>query len=228
MRANRFLASSYYKFEISLIYLRICSGRFGEGEERSNAVKPQAAKCSPELQTVSLKLDNDSSTIVYPACTRIQRCGGCCSSSLLSCQPTAMETRNFEVIDQSRDLGSSQLCTMFITAYQYYQYHPGYFYIRNRKKESSNKEQYGEALCITDMHSPISRNLTNVNTLLLSYAYYTQEETCAKFSTSPFRVVCCFKVIVSTVSLRYRGRQIVPLEEHTACKCDCRIKEEVI
>ncbi|XP_011145783.1 platelet-derived growth factor subunit A isoform X2 [Harpegnathos saltator] len=105
------------------------TSRFGEGEERSNAMKTQPAKCIPELQPVSLKLNNEPGTIVYPPCTRIKRCGGCCSSSLLSCQPTASETRNFEVI-------------------------------------------------------------------------------------------------VSTMSLHYRGRQIVPLEEHTACKCDCRIKEE--
>lgn len=37
------------------------------------------------------------------------------------------------------------------------------------------------------------------------------------------------KVIVASVKdLGYKGRQIVPLEEHTKCKCDCRIKEEVI
>ncbi|XP_032677809.1 vascular endothelial growth factor A-like [Odontomachus brunneus] len=105
------------------------TSRIGEGEERSNALKPLSAKCMPELQTVSLKLNDDPGTIVYPSCTRINRCGGCCSSSLLSCQPTASETRNFEVI-------------------------------------------------------------------------------------------------VTTLSLHYRYQQIVPLEEHTACKCGCRIKEE--
>ncbi|XP_014483486.1 PREDICTED: uncharacterized protein LOC106749003 [Dinoponera quadriceps] len=103
--------------------------KLGGNEERSNAERTQPAKCIPELKAVSLKMDNDPKTIVYPSCTRIKRCGGCCASALLSCQPTATETRNFEVV-------------------------------------------------------------------------------------------------VSTLSLSYRGRQIVPLEEHTACKCDCRIKEE--
>ncbi|KAL0107690.1 hypothetical protein PUN28_014769 [Cardiocondyla obscurior] len=36
-----------------------------------------------------------------------------------------------------------------------------------------------------------------------------------------------FEVVVTSVNdLNYRGRRIVPLEEHTKCKCDCRVKEE--
>ncbi|XP_012538150.1 uncharacterized protein LOC105837703 [Monomorium pharaonis] len=100
------------------------------GEERSNAVMPTPAKCMPELQLVSLKLDDDPSTFVFPLCTRIKRCGGCCISPLLSCQPTATEMRNFEVI------------------------------------------------------------------------------------------------VSSVKNMEYRGRRIVPVEEHTKCKCDCKIKEE--
>ncbi|XP_011638848.1 uncharacterized protein LOC105428307 [Pogonomyrmex barbatus] len=105
------------------------ANRFG-GEERSSAVMPTPAKCIPELQLVPLKLDDDPSTFVFPVCTRIKRCGGCCISPLLSCQPTAVEMRNFEVI-------------------------------------------------VTSLHD-----------------------------------------------MDYRGRRIVPLEEHTKCKCDCTIKEE--
>jgi len=72
-------------------------GRF---DEKSNAIKPSPAKCIPELQPVSLKLDDDPSIMIFPSCTRIKRCGGCCSSSLLLCQPTSTETINFEVIDR--------------------------------------------------------------------------------------------------------------------------------
>lgn len=64
--------------------------------ERSNAERPNQALCMPELQTVPL-LENEPSVIYYPTCTRIKRCGGCCTHSLLSCQPTATEIRNFEV-----------------------------------------------------------------------------------------------------------------------------------
>ncbi|XP_034171235.2 PDGF- and VEGF-related factor 1 [Osmia lignaria lignaria] len=109
------------------------SGRMGETGERSNAERPVPATCTPELQTVPLKQDADPSTIYYPSCTRVKRCGGCCSHSLLSCQPTAVETRNFEVL------------------------------------VTSIEQSYG---------------------------------------------------------LTYKGKRIVPLEEHTKCQCDCRIKEE--
>ncbi|KZC04388.1 Vascular endothelial growth factor B, partial [Dufourea novaeangliae] len=110
----------------------LLSGRIGDTEERSNAERPIPAKCMPELQPVSLKLENDPSTIYYPSCTRVKRCGGCCSHALLSCQPVASEFRNFEVL----------------------------------------------------------------------------------------------VVSVETDGLSYKSKQIVPLEEHTKCACDCRIKAE--
>ncbi|KAH0955517.1 hypothetical protein HN011_010674 [Eciton burchellii] len=106
------------------------AGRVGGFDERSNAIIPSPAKCIPELQAVSLKLDDDPSIMIFPSCTRIKRCGGCCSSFLLTCQPTSTETRNFEVI------------------------------------------------------------------------------------------------VASVKERDYMGRRIVPLEEHTKCKCDCKIKEE--
>ncbi|XP_043253448.1 vascular endothelial growth factor A-A-like [Colletes gigas] len=77
--------------------------RMGDAGERSNAERPVPAKCMPELQPVSLKLDNDPSTVYFPSCTRVMRCGGCCSHSLLSCQPVASELRNFEVWVVSMD-----------------------------------------------------------------------------------------------------------------------------
>lgn len=107
--------------------------RSGFDDERSNAEMPVPAKCMPELQPVPLKPDNESGTIYYPTCARIKRCGGCCSHSLLSCQPTATEVRNFQVIVTAIDHGTG---------------------------------------------------------------------------------------------LIYKGKRIVPLEEHTKCKCDCRIKPE--
>ncbi|XP_031368402.1 uncharacterized protein LOC102675058 [Apis dorsata] len=107
------------------------SSRMGE-TERSNAERPNQALCMPELQTVPLLENDDPSIVYYPTCTRIKRCGGCCNHSFLSCQPTATETRNFEVS---------------VTAL-----------------ESSN-------------------------------------------------------------TLKYQGKRIVPIEEHTQCTCDCKIKE---
>jgi len=59
---------------------------------------PKLAGCSLELQTVSLKDTDDRSLYYYPTCTRVNRCGGCCAHDLMACQPTKVDTLNFEVI----------------------------------------------------------------------------------------------------------------------------------
>lgn len=52
----------------------------------------------PEMQTVRLgNMEEDSTVLFIPTCTRIERCGGCCTHSLLECQPTESETVNFQV-----------------------------------------------------------------------------------------------------------------------------------
>lgn len=51
----------------------------------------------PELQTIRIAPEADPSVLYIPTCTRIERCGGCCSHSLLSCQPTEVETVAFQV-----------------------------------------------------------------------------------------------------------------------------------
>lgn len=111
------------------------AGRMGgvDGQERSNADRPAPAKCIPALQPVSLKIEEDPSTLYFPSCTRINRCGGCCTHGGLSCQPVTSVIRNFEV----------------------------------------------------------------------------------------------FVVSVRAVNeMAYKEKRIVPLEEHTKCKCDCKIKQE--
>ena len=55
--------------------------------QRVETAKP--ALCQPELTTVKLDLphdDNQSGVFYYPTCTRVNRCGGCCSHHLLACQ----------------------------------------------------------------------------------------------------------------------------------------------
>ncbi|XP_018563835.1 uncharacterized protein LOC108905450 isoform X2 [Anoplophora glabripennis] len=109
--------------------------RFGEDyEARSAAVTPKAAGCTPELKTVSLATTDDPSILYIPQCTKVERCGGCCSHDLLSCQPQEIETLTFKV----------------------------------------TKTQY----------KPDTRKL------------------------------------------KYVGKEIVTVEKHNKCKCDCKIKEE--
>lgn len=72
--------------------------RFGGGAvERSAASRPTPANCVPEMKVVPLNLADESdikdpTIVVFPSCTRVKRCGGCCTNNLVSCQP--METHN--------------------------------------------------------------------------------------------------------------------------------------
>lgn len=102
-----FLKSTWYnyfyknwKVILTFLFFNWLLGNY-DGE-RSNADIAKPAKCEPELQSVPFKDENnhDPSIVYLPPCTRIKRCGGCCSHSLLSCQPVATEMRNFKVIIQ--------------------------------------------------------------------------------------------------------------------------------
>lgn len=68
--------------------------------ERSAAMNPKPAACIPEMTVVPLVPagGNDPLMIYFPSCTRVMRCGGCCSHKLLECRPTEVETKNFQVI----------------------------------------------------------------------------------------------------------------------------------
>ncbi|XP_063703338.1 platelet-derived growth factor subunit B [Culicoides brevitarsis] len=104
-------------------------------QQRSVAIRPKPAACIPDTTVVSLrpKEERDPTIVYFPSCTRVKRCGGCCSHQLLSCQPTEIQTITYEVI----------------------------------------KSQY-----------------------------------------------------TGGTKMTYRGKDLMPVEEHLKCKCDCRIKEE--
>lgn len=91
----------------------LVSARFSGGEdvERSFSKRAQPAICKPELTIVPLKVtdsneNKDPTLVVVPSCTRVKRCGGCCSTSLVSCQPLESTMLQLEVC--SRPLTFSQ------------------------------------------------------------------------------------------------------------------------
>uniref|UniRef100_A0A2S2NK92 Platelet-derived growth factor subunit B n=1 Tax=Schizaphis graminum TaxID=13262 RepID=A0A2S2NK92_SCHGA len=71
--------------------------KYETNDGQNSTIIPKAATCTTENQTVSLRDDNNPSLYYSPPCTRVKRCGGCCGSSLVSCQPTEVEMLNFEV-----------------------------------------------------------------------------------------------------------------------------------
>ncbi|CAH1973436.1 unnamed protein product [Acanthoscelides obtectus] len=81
--------------------------RFGDGA-RNAAIVPKPAGCQPEKVSVKLGTDTDPSILYMPPCTRIERCGGCCSHPLLECQPIDTETIAFQV-KKTKYVGNNKL-----------------------------------------------------------------------------------------------------------------------
>ncbi|XP_037932382.1 balbiani ring protein 3-like [Teleopsis dalmanni] len=79
--------------------------------ERSRAVIPKSVTCAPKSTIVPLTPLNgtkDPGVYYYPSCTQVNRCGGCCSSKLTTCQPTETEIINF-VIKRIRYAANNRL-----------------------------------------------------------------------------------------------------------------------
>nr|CAH7716868.1 unnamed protein product [Callosobruchus chinensis] len=92
----------------------VLTSRFGD-EPRSkyqggedSAIIPKPAGCQPEKVSVKLGTDTDPTILYMPPCTRIERCGGCCSHPLLECQPTDTKIIPFQ-IKKTRYTGSNKL-----------------------------------------------------------------------------------------------------------------------
>jgi len=82
------------------------ANRFADDDlERSLAVTPKSAKCIPEMQTIKLIEKEEPGVFYLPTCTRIERCGGCCSHNLLACEPVETEMMHFRVIKTQYDGG---------------------------------------------------------------------------------------------------------------------------
>ncbi|GIY55142.1 u43-Liphistoxin-Lth1a_1 [Caerostris darwini] len=68
---------------------------------RSNARAPsidEPAMCEPEQQVVELEKPGHGAVLLWPPCVRVRRCGGCCTSKLLTCSPIATSLYNVSVL----------------------------------------------------------------------------------------------------------------------------------
>lgn len=62
------------------------------------------AVCTPQPTTVPIELSKEPYVLYFPSCTRLDRCGGCCSHELLECAPTKRENVTLQVF-KTRYLG---------------------------------------------------------------------------------------------------------------------------
>ena len=60
----------------------------------------EADYCQPKLMTVPIVPDKPG-VILYPQCTSINRCGGCCGHEALECVPTGINTVHVGVVYSS-------------------------------------------------------------------------------------------------------------------------------
>ncbi|XP_030563047.1 uncharacterized protein LOC115764265 [Drosophila novamexicana] len=84
------------------------------------------ASCSPQPTIVELKPlteqagEQTASNVYYtPACTRINRCNGCCGSTLIACQPTQTETLQLRVRKVERFGASSKRVSAIVSVEQH-------------------------------------------------------------------------------------------------------------
>ncbi|XP_054709599.1 platelet-derived growth factor subunit A-like [Uloborus diversus] len=75
------------------------AGRIGGGGLAGVAASISTpANCQTEDQIVELEKPDDPSLILWPSCVRVKRCGGCCTSTMLTCQPTNTTVVNVTVM----------------------------------------------------------------------------------------------------------------------------------
>ncbi len=79
-----------------------------EDQQSKTPPVPKPAVCLPELKTISLRDTNDRTLFYYPSCTRIERCGGCCTHESLMCDPIEKQYVNY-TIHVTRYQGGSKM-----------------------------------------------------------------------------------------------------------------------
>lgn len=74
--------------------------------------------CNPREMTVAIPRDPDPNVVLWPSCTRVMRCGGCCPSELFDCEPIETVTTTVGVLKSKLPYPGSQrfdyLGVMFI------------------------------------------------------------------------------------------------------------------
>ncbi|XP_077518374.1 uncharacterized protein LOC144128664 isoform X2 [Amblyomma americanum] len=68
------------------------------GGSSASLPNPEPGTCLPSKQLVEFPKPTDPSIILWPPCTRIPRCGGCCPSTILKCAPIKSSNVTFKVI----------------------------------------------------------------------------------------------------------------------------------
>ncbi|XP_064636435.1 uncharacterized protein LOC135493236 isoform X2 [Lineus longissimus] len=75
-------------------------------DHMANVLAPSSG-CEPKPTEVAMPVDRDPYVIIWPACTPVPRCGGCCGNPMLVCAPTLAEKMTLKVLKVRYRIGTS-------------------------------------------------------------------------------------------------------------------------
>jgi len=79
---------------------------FNLHRNRGDFALAEPAACQPELVTVPIVFQNSTETkFIYPSCTRLRRCGGCCNHELLTCLPSKVTYKKLSILVLDTETG---------------------------------------------------------------------------------------------------------------------------
>ncbi|XP_066147010.1 uncharacterized protein [Euwallacea fornicatus] len=117
-----------------------------QAERSAGASMARPAKCVPELTTVKIAQSEDRNVFYVPECTRIERCGGCCSHMLLSCQPEETETVTLSVV-KTEYTGNNKLKYVGFVPIVVEKHTKCKCQCKIKKADCSNYQEYKESEC---------------------------------------------------------------------------------
>ncbi|KAH8320090.1 hypothetical protein KR074_011625, partial [Drosophila pseudoananassae] len=124
----------------------------GEASSKAAIRNATPASCSPQPTIVELKPPGTESVNFYyfPACTRINRCSGCCGSTLISCQPTETEIVQLRVRKVDRSGAGPRRLTAIVDVEQHLACRCD---CRIKEGDCNAYQSYRQELCRCECHN---------------------------------------------------------------------------
>ncbi|XP_076341849.1 uncharacterized protein LOC143242602 [Tachypleus tridentatus] len=118
-------------------------------ERRKDVSVPATpATCEPYLDIVELPKSSDPLLVSWPPCTRLKRCSGCATSSLLTCVPTKTKTVSLKVVKAKySEAASGKFSFMKQETIKMEEHEKCSFKCRVKATDCNNQQNYNEDEC---------------------------------------------------------------------------------
>ena len=81
----------------NILYTRYGNAKPGAAAQVAGMMAPND-RCEPKLSSVKIE-QKDPSILLWPTCTKLNRCAGCCGSSIFACVPTRTVKKSMQVME---------------------------------------------------------------------------------------------------------------------------------